>query len=65
MDDVFGCMLVRKFMLDDFIEVLAATDDPNDYSNQVDAARCVGIGLNDLTTDEIEYIERKLSNGNY
>lgn len=65
MDDVFGCMLVRKFMLDDFIEVLAATDNPNDYSNQVDAARCVGISLNDLTTDEIEYIERKLSNGNY
>lgn len=65
MDDVFGCVFVRKQMIDDFIEVLGATDDPNDYSNQVDAARCVGINMNDLTTDEIEYIERKLSNGDY
>ena len=65
MDVVFGCMFVRKIMLVDFIEVLAATDDPNDYSNQIDAARCIGINLNELTTDEIEYIERKLNNGNY
>lgn len=65
MDDVFGCMFVRKQMIDDFIEVLAATDDPNDYSNQMDAARCVGINLHDLTADEIEYIEEELSNGNH
>lgn len=65
MDDVFGCMYVRKQMIDDFIEVLAATDDPNDYGNQMDAARCVGINLNDLTTDEIEYIEEALNDGNY
>ena len=65
MDDVFGCMFVRKQMIDDFIEVLAATDDVDDYYNQVDAARCVGINLNGLTTDEIDYIKEALNNGTH
>lgn len=65
MDDVFGCMFVRKQMIDDFIEVLAATDDIDDYGNQVDAARCVGISLDSLTTDEFNYIKEALNNGTY
>ena len=50
----------HKETIEDFIEVLAATDNPNDRNNQYEAARCVGLNFNDLTSDEVEYIEHRV-----
>lgn len=63
MDDLFFGMMVRDEILDDFVEVLLATDDPNNSANQREAARCVGLDWSTLTSDEIKYLEDKL-NGN-
>lgn len=63
MDDLFFGMMVREEILNDFVEVLLATDDPNDSVNQREAARCVGLDWSTLTSDEINYLEDKL-NGN-
>ena len=65
MDDLFLGRTMRQQKIKDFIEVLAATDDPNSAENQVDAARCVGLDWKSLTTDEIEYIEEAFANGDY
>lgn len=48
-------------LLEDFCEVLAATDDPNDYFIQHEAARCVGLSLGDLTTNDRDYISKRVS----
>lgn len=63
MDDLFFGMMVREEILNDFVEVLLATDDPNDSVNQRESARCVGLDWTTLTSDEINYLEDKL-NGN-
>lgn len=63
MNDLFFGMMVREEILNDFVEVLLATDNPNDPANQRDAARCVGLDWHTLTSDEIKYVEDKL-NGN-
>lgn len=47
-------------LVDDFCEVLAATDDPNDYFIQHEAARLVGLCLSDLTSADREYIANKV-----
>lgn len=47
-------------LVDDFCEVLAAVDDPNDYFTQLEAARLVGLCLSDLTTADREYIANKV-----
>lgn len=65
MDDLFLGWTMRQQKIQDFIEVLAATDDPNSPENQVDAARCVGLDWKSLTNDEIAYIEEAFANGNY
>lgn len=63
MDDLLFGMFVREQILNDFVEVLLATDDPNDSANQRDAARCVGLDWSTLSSDEIKYLEDKI-NGN-
>ena len=57
----FSAYAFHQQEIDDFIEVLAATDDPNDRANQYAAARCVGLDPNSLTSDEIKYIEREVA----
>lgn len=48
-------------LVDDFCEVLATADDPNDYFIQHEAARLVGLCLSDLTAADREYIANKVS----
>jgi hypothetical protein len=57
----FSAYAFHQQEIEDFIEVLAATDDPNDRANQYAAARCVGLDPNSLTSDEIKYIEREVA----
>lgn len=57
----FSAYACHQQQIEDFIDALAATSDPNDYSNQCAAAECAGLDPNSLTSDEIEYIEREVA----
>ena len=58
----FSVYAFHQQQIEDFINALAATSDPNDYSNQYAAAQCAGLDPDTLTSDEIEYIEREVAN---
>lgn len=60
MNNTFMSWACHKEEIEDFIEVLSATDDPNDRTNQYEAARCVGLNFNLLTSDEVKYIENRV-----
>ena len=47
--------------VEDFINALAATEDPNDYGVQCEIARSLSINMDDFTDAEIEYIEREVA----
>ena len=57
----FSAYAYHQQEIEDFIEVLSASDDPNDSHEQYAAARCIGLDPNSLTSDEIEYIEREVA----
>lgn len=57
----FSAYAYHQQQIEDFINALAATGDPNDYSNQCAAAQCAGLDPNSLTSDEIKYIEREVA----
>ena len=57
----FNAYAYHQQKIKDFINALAATSDPSDYSNQCAAARCAGLDPNSLTSDEIEYIEKEVA----
>lgn len=57
----FSAYAFHQQEIEDFINALAATSDPNDYSNQRAAAQCSGLDVNSLTSDEIDYIEREVA----
>ena len=57
----FSAYAFHQQQIEDFINALAATSDPNDYSNQCAAAQCAGLDPNTLTSDEIENIEREVA----
>lgn len=57
----FSTYACHQQEIEDFIDVLAASDDPNDSYEQYAAARCIGLNPDSLTSDEIEYIEREVA----
>lgn len=57
----FSAYAFHQQQIEDFIEVLAAADDPNDGYEQLAAARCVGLDPSSLTFDEKEYIEKEVA----
>ena len=57
----FSAYACHQQEIEDFIDVLAASDDPNDSYEQYAAARCIGLDPNSLASDEIEYIEREVA----
>ena len=57
----FNAYAFHQQEIEDFIEVLAASDNPNDADEQYAAARCVGLNPNSLTSDEMKYIEREVA----
>lgn len=59
-NDFLGWMSHQQ-EIEDFINELTATDDPNDESNQLRASYRTGVHLNRLTNDEIVYIEKEVA----
>lgn len=57
----FSAFALYTQTIEDFIDVLAATNDPNDEDIQYAAAAQVGLNINSLTSKEIEYIEREVA----
>ncbi len=57
----FSSFAFHQQEVEDFIEVLAASDDPNDLGEQVAAARLVGLNLDSLTQYEIDYIQKEVA----
>ena len=47
--------------IEDFIEALAAEPNPNDLSRQYALAKAAGLNLNNLTSFDIEYIEKEVA----
>ena len=56
----FNAYAYHQQQIEDFINLLAASDDPNDFETQIDAAVDSGVDYNRLTSDEIEYIEKEV-----
>ena len=57
----FSAYTFHQQQIEDFINALAATSDPNDYSNQCAAAASAELDLNTLTSYEIAYIESEVA----
>lgn len=57
----FNSFVYHQAKLDDYINALAKTDNPNDYWNQRYAARQAGVDFNDFSPEDREYIEREVS----
>ena len=55
----FNAYAFHQQQIEDFINTLAVTSDPNDYSTQCAVSQYTGLDLDTLTYDEIEYIERE------
>ena len=47
--------------IEDFVEALAAEPNPNDLSRQYALAKAAGLNLNNLTSYDIEYIEKEVA----
>jgi hypothetical protein len=56
----FSAYAYHQQRIEDFINLLAASDDPNDFETQIDAAIDSGVDYNRLTSDELEYIEKEV-----
>mgnify|MGYP003297790398 CR=1 FL=1 len=57
----FNAYAYHQQKVEDFINALAATEDPNDYGVQREIARSLSINMDDFTDAEIEYIEREVA----
>lgn len=57
----FNAYACRQQRIEDFINALAATADPNDYSNQCAAALCANLNMDSLTFAEADYIELEVA----
>ena len=57
----FNVYAYHQQKIEDFINLLAASDDPNDWETQIDAAIDSGVDYNNLTSDEIDYIEKEVA----
>ena len=57
----FSAYAYHQQGIEDFINALAATEDPNDYGVQREIARSLSINMDDFTDAEIEYIEREVA----
>ena len=57
----FSAYAYHQTCIDDYVERLAAADDPNDSATQANLLYAVGLSPDALTSDDIEYIEREVS----
>ena len=61
MNTAFSAYAFHQQQIEDFINLLAAADDPNDGEAQTELLYQVGLSPNDLTSYDIDYIEREVS----
>ncbi len=61
MSDLFNCYACHTQTIENFIDKLAETDDPNDYTTQVICASNVGLCFNSLTLSERDYVEKEVA----
>ena len=57
----FSAYAMHQQAIEDFIDVLAASDDPNDLGEQAATARLVGLNLDSLSQYEIDYIQKEVA----
>ena len=57
----FNAYAYHQQKVEDFINALAATDNPNDYWNQRYACRQSGASISDFSDEDIDYIEREVA----
>lgn len=57
----FSAYAYHQQCVDDYVNLLAAADDPNDSATQTALLYQVGLSPVDLTSDDIRYIEREVS----
>ena len=57
----FNAYAYHQQEIEDFINYLADSDDPNDFYVQQAAARAAHLDINSLTSSEIDYIEREVA----
>lgn len=57
----FNAYASRQQQIENFINALVATKNPNDYNSQWAAALCANLNMGSLTADEIDYIEREVA----
>lgn len=56
--NIYAC---HQQEIEDFIDYLAESSDPNDFYIQQVAAQATNLDMNSLTSYEIEYIEREVA----
>lgn len=57
----FNAYAYHQTCIDNYVDRLAAADDPNDNATQANLLYAVGLSPDALTSDDIEYIEREVS----
>ena len=57
----FSAYAYHQQQIEDFIDALAASPDPNDWTCQCAAAGAANLDPSTLTSDEREYIEREVA----
>ena len=57
----FNAYAYKQQQIDNFINYLARTNDPNDFGNQSTAALAANLNLGSLTRQEREYIESEVA----
>ena len=57
----FNAYAYNQQKIEDFIDALAAADDPNDADTQWDLSHQCGLNLDNLTDYEIHYIEKEVA----
>ena len=57
----FNAYAYSQQRIENFINALAAADDPNDISAQADAALAANLNISSLTRQEREYIESEVA----
>ena len=57
----FNAYAYHQQKIEDFIDALAAADDPNDADIQWDLSYECGLNLDNLTDYEIHYIEKEVA----
>jgi hypothetical protein len=60
-DTAFSAYAYRQQQIEDFINALASTSNPNDYGNQSTAALVTNLNIDSLTFDEAQYIKSEVA----